>query len=253
MLNVFKQQSNSNTSASGANQLAHTAQLSTVSEKLTDEITINLTDEIVTTTIQSNDAATKWVRDQFAEINYVTTDEDWMKAIDSNEAIKMLKSQQSKQSRSRTAVLTMGNYKKFITATIAVILLKDNCSVGSQNSSHNSNAAPLELTAELKEKYLADQEALAKAIRNVQSRKSIMKSKADFSEESEKYTNLLAYEEELKALRSGSHTVDPAIAERAKKAEELEKMLSDADIDKMKAADTKKLLNEIKELMLTRL
>jgi len=53
------------------------------------------------------------------------------------------------------------------------------------------------------EAFKNDPEALKRAIRNVQSKKSIDKSKADWDPESERWQELLKTEEQLKAIRDG--------------------------------------------------
>ena len=98
------------------------------------------------------------------------------------------------------------------------------------------------------EAFKNDPEALKKAIRNVQSKKSIYKSKADFDPESERWKELLEVEEELKAIRDGQ-TIE---AEKAiEKTNQLEEMLATIDISSLKATDAKEMLDSIKQMLST--
>src|SRR5690606_2582700 len=91
-----------------------------------------------------------------------------------------------------------------------------------------------------------DPEALKRAIRNVQSKKSIYKSKADFDPESERWQELLEAEEQLKAIRDGQ-TIE---AEKAiEKTNQLEEMLATIDPKDLKAADAKDMLESIKQML----
>lgn len=103
----------------------------------------------------------------------------------------------------------------------------------------------VEYTAEELEVFKNDQEALKREIRNVQSKKSIMKSKADFSEEDERWIQLLGAEDMLKGMRVGGGTVKTVVVDKT--GEQLKAELGDKDIDSLKAADAKALLKKLLE------
>ena len=97
--------------------------------------------------------------------------------------------------------------------------------------------------------FANDPEALKRAIRNVQSKKSIYKSKADFDPESERWQELLEVEAQLKALRGGQ-TIE---AERAiEKTQSLEEMLATVDPKDLKATEAKDMLESIKQMLATK-
>ena len=93
-----------------------------------------------------------------------------------------------------------------------------------------------------------DPEALRRALRNIQSKKSIYKSKADFDPESERWQELLEVEAQLKAIRDGQ----TAEAEKAiEKTNQLEEMLATVDPKDLKATDAKEMLERIKQMLAT--
>lgn len=98
-----------------------------------------------------------------------------------------------------------------------------------------------EMLAELKD----DQEQLRKEIRNVQSKKSIMKSKEGFSEQDERWEKLLIAESQLKELRGD--TVRTIRVDETKDG--LTEILSDVNFDEMKPAEAKKLLEKAAALI----
>lgn len=169
---------------------------------------------------------------------------------------KMLKSQQSKRSRTKAKVMTQANYITLMTAAIAEMLIR--AALGKEKSATNYGVRRVlvKYTEEELEALKNDQEALKKAIRNVQSKKSIMKSKIGFDASSDAWHELLTTEEQLKALRDNApiqtivEVIPEDVLEKVQKAEELVTLINQAeDIDKMKAADGKALLNQIKTLL----
>jgi hypothetical protein len=136
-----------------------------------------------------------------------TVNVDYLKDISPKELNSMIKSQQSKRSRSKTKVMTIVNYKSMMTAAVAENLLR--IVTNQPKSSMGSLSRGLvEFSEEALQKLAADQDKLGKEIRNVQSKKSIDKLKADHSITSPKWLALLKAEEQLKAIRTtGDRTV----------------------------------------------
>jgi len=103
--------------------------------------------------------------------------------------------------------------------------------------------------AELEE-LTKDPERLKKALRNVQSKKSIMKAKAGFSEDDPKYLQLLALEAQLKELRDRGNA---ALTEKVRKAleaqETAEQLLSAVNTEELSGEEAKSLLDSIKEML----
>lgn len=152
----------------------------------------------------------------------------------------MLKSQQSKRSRLKGKSMTLDNYRSLMTAAIAETLLREWYDKPKQSAGF-SRGGSVDYTPAQLEELAADQEALRKEIRNVQSKKSIMKSKSDFDPASERWQSLLKAEQMLKDLRTDivrtvevDHTKDKLAA-----------LLGDVDLEHIKAADSKELLNSI--------
>ena len=156
----------------------------------------------------------------------------------------MLKSQQSKRSRAKSKAMTMDNYMSMLTAAIAEDIIRT--VTGKAKSAHGSGRAAgvIDYTVAELEALAADQEALRREIRNVQSKKSIMKSKADFDEADDRWRMLLKAEQQLKDLRVSTHTV-----EIDKTRDALMEILGEVEIDSLHKADALELLHTIKNLL----
>lgn len=173
------------------------------------------------------------------------TDVDFLKELDDETIEGMLKSQQSKRSRCKNKTMTMDNYRSLMVGAIAENLIrlatgKEKHAVGNRRM-----AGSVDYTSEQLQMLGEDQEALRREIRNVQSKKSIMKSKADFDETSERYQALLRAEQQLKDMRvSGTGVVEVDTTKDA-----LSDMLNGVDLQHIKAADSKELLEQIAKLV----
>ena len=156
----------------------------------------------------------------------------------------MLKSQQSKRSRAKSKSMTMDNYMSMLTAAIAEDVIRT--ITGKAKSAHGSGRAAgvVDYTIAELEMFAADQEALRKEIRNVQSKKSIMKSKADFDENDERWVALLRAEQQLKDLRTPTQVV-----EVDKTRDALMEILGEVEIDSLHKADALELLHAVKALL----
>lgn len=175
---------------------------------------------------------------------WVDLEEDHpLRFLDDETVEGMLKSQQSKRSRTKGKQMTLDNYRALMTATVAESLLRELYDKPKQATTGYHRSGSLDYTPAQLEALAADQEALRREIRNVQSKKSIMKSKADFSEASERWMQLLKAEQMLKDLRvdfRGGSTVE---VDHTKNA--LQELLGDVDVEHLKAADSKELLAKI--------
>lgn len=168
-------------------------------------------------------------------------DVEFLKEIDEDTIEGMLKSQQSKRSRCKSKAMTMDNYRALMTGAIAESLIRLATGKEKHAGGPRRMAGSVDYTIEELERLADDQEALRREIRNVQSKKSIMKSKADFDESDERYQALLKAEQQLKDLRvSGSNIVEVDATKNA-----LTEILGGADVHNMKAADAKALLERI--------
>ena len=170
---------------------------------------------------------------------------EFLKAIDDETVEGMLKSQQSKRSRTKSKVMTLDNYKTLVTAAIAEHIIRDVCDKPKQHGGPR-RAGKVDYTPAELEYFEANQEDLKKEIRNIQSKKSIMKSKEGFSEDDERWLALLKAEQMLKDLRVGGATT---VVEVDTTKNALTELIGEVDIDALKAADAKELLNTIRELL----
>ena len=180
-------------------------------------------------------------------IDFDAIDVEFIKELDETVVDGMLKSQQSKRSRAKSKAMTMDNYKSMMAGAIAENLIRK--ATGKVKSAGGARrlSGSVDFSAEQLEALKEDQEQLKKEIRNVQSKKSIMKSKADFSEEDERWQALLVAEEQLKSVRVSTGGTKVVKVDETK--EKLAEVLADVDPNSLKAGDSKVLLAQIKELL----
>lgn len=170
-------------------------------------------------------------------------EEDPLRNLDEDTVEGMLKSQQSKRSRTKSKTMTLDNYRALMTATIAESLLREWYDKPKQATFGIHRSGSLDYTPAQLEMLAEDQQALRKEIRNVQSKKSIMKSKADFDESDERWLQLLKAEQMLKDLRVDVRGATTVEVDHTKNA--LQELLGDTDVEHLKAADAKELLASI--------
>lgn len=239
-----------NEATANARSLAGTAQLTAVAN------------ELVASTIKTIDGDFENYKEAFAAsksnhsamdallaqiINFDDVDVEFIKELDETAVDGMLKSQQSKRSRAKSKVMTMDNYKSMMAGAIAENLIRKATGKAKSAGGARRKSGSVDFTAEQLEALQADQEQLKKEIRNVQSKKSIMKSKADFTEEDEHWQALLVAEEQLKSIRVATGGAKVVKVDETK--EKLAEMLSEVDTDHMKAADVKDMLAQVKALL----
>lgn len=239
-----------NEATSNARNLAGTAQLTSVANELVAKCISELNDNLDT------------YRDEFAAsqkdhsamdallaklIDFDTIDVEFIKELDETVVDGMLKSQQSKRSRAKGKVMTMDNYKSMMSGAIAENLIRKATGKVKSAGGARRMSGSVDFTAEQLEALQADQEQLKKELRNVQSKKSIMKSKADFSEEDERWQALLVAEEQLKSIRVTTGGTKVVKVDETK--EKLAEMLSEVDTDRMRASDVKDMLAQVKALL----
>lgn len=239
-----------NEATSNARNLAGTAQLTSVANELVAKCISELNDNLDT------------YRDEFAAsqkdhsamdallaklIDFDTIDVEFIKELDETVVDGMLKSQQSKRSRAKGKVMTMDNYKSMMSGAIAENLIRKATGKVKSAGGARRMSGSVDFTAEQLEALQADQEQLKKELRNVQSKKSIMKSKADFSEEDERWQALLVAEEQLKSIRVTTGGTKVVKVDETK--EKLAEMLSEVDTDHMRTSDVKDMLAQVKALL----
>lgn len=247
-LNNLFNEAEGHEATTGARNLAGTAQLTNLASTIANDILKAVNDnfeeykELVAASKTDHNAMDKLIAKAY---DITTADVEFLKELDDNTIDGMLKSQQSKRSRSKGKVMTMDNYRSMMIGALSENLIrfatnKPKSAVGNRHA-----AGKVDYTAEELEEFAADQEKLRKEIRNVQSKKSIMKSKEGFSEEDERWQALLVAEGQLKGLRVDS--VKVVTVDTTKNA--LAEMLGDVDVNNMKAADAKKLIEKAMSLL----
>lgn len=157
----------------------------------------------------------------------------------------LLKSQQSKRSRSKSKPMTLANYHTLMSAAVAEFLIRKITNREKSAGFGVSRAGVVDYTIEQLEQLSADQDRLRREIRNIQSKKSLMKAKPDFDENDERWIALLRAEQQLKDLRVSS---DTRVVEVDKTKDDLQAMFEGVDIGKLKSADAHELLARIAEL-----
>ena len=240
------------TTNGGVNQLSATAKLVSQASEIANEILKRMEEDeekytpMVEESKESHNAMDNLIDEVY---DLETVDIEWLKDESSETLGKMIRSQQSKRSRAKSKQMTYENYLSMLTGAIAENLLRTAADKPKSSGSGGFTGGSVEYTEEELQELSDDQEKLKKAIRNVQSKKSIMKSKADFDPESERWKQLLETEEKLKALRDGGNAAE--VKEAMEFKQNTEEMLATVDVNSLKAPDAKKLLSDLQN-MLTR-
>lgn len=242
--NIFATAS-SNASSENSRSLAGTARLTSIASNFAAEFMTKLAEldeSRVVAAMRDNNLLDELIRDSIS-IEVSDDDREFFAALDDKTADGMLKSQQSKRSRCKSKDMTQDNFRSMVSAAIAELIIRDVYGKTKNAAIGCGRRADVGYTDEELEQLAADQDALKRAIRNVQSKKSIMKSKAGFDETSEGWLQLLEVEAQLKSRRVQTARTKTVKVDETKAA--VAELLAGADIDKMKAADAKALLSQI--------
>ena len=239
-----------NETTTNARSLAGTAQLTSVANTLVADCMAKLSEqlddykELFMESQKDHNAMDKLLA---LLIDFDSIDVEFISSLDEQTVDGMLKSQQSKRSRAKNKLMTMDNYKNMMAGAIAENLIRKATGKAKMATGIRRAAGSLEFTEEELEQLKEDQERLKKEIRNIQSKKSIMKSKEDFTEEDEHWKKLLEVEEQLKSLRVSTRATRVVKVDETK--EKLASAFADVDLEHIKAADSKALLAQIKEML----
>lgn len=246
MNNLFATVNESN--AVGNRGLNGTAQLTSIASNIASEIlhAMNENIEAYADDIKSSQADNNAMDALIEKVRPLTeADADFLKSIDEETLEGMLKSQQSKRSRCKSKAMTMDNYRSLMTGAIAENLIRMATGKEKNAGGPRRMSGSVDYTIEQLQALSEDQDKLKKEIRNIQSKKSIMKSKAGFDEMDERYQALLRAESQLKDMRlSGA-----SIIKVDECAEALSEMLQGVDIQHIKLHDAKELLERIASLV----
>ena len=239
-----------NETTTNARSLAGTAQLTSVANTLVADCMAKLSErlddykELFMESQKDHNAMDKLLA---LLIDFDSIDVEFISSLDEQTVDGMLKSQQSKRSRAKNKLMTMDNYKNMMAGAIAENLIRKATGKVKMATGIRRASGSLDFTEEELEQLKEDQERLKKEIRNIQSKKSIMKSKEDFTEEDEHWKKLLEVEEQLKSLRVSTRATRVVKVDETK--EKLANAFADVDLEHIKAADSKALLAQIKEML----
>lgn len=236
----------------GSNQLTKTAQLTQIATDIANEIFAKITAEPeayqaqVLASQKSHDA----MDDLINELHPLgTVDVSFLQTETEETLEKMIRSQQSKRSRAKSKPMTKENYLTMMVGAVAENLLR--LAAGKPKSAGGGAVmGDIGFSPEDLEHLAQYPEDLKKAIRNIQSKKSIMKAKKDFDPQNPRWLQLLRAEQQLKELRD---RVNGSVAKEAKEAleakQKLEEMLATKDINSLPPEEAKQLLDAVKEML----
>ena len=234
------------------NQLDNTANLTRLSTDIAREILKTAEadaekyQQVILDSQKSHDVMDQLINDTY---DLTTVDIEFLKTESEEVLDRMIKSQQSKRSRAKSKEMTFENYLTMLTGAVAENLLRIAANKPKSAGGGGARRGTVTYSEEELEAFKNDPEALKKAIRNVQSKKSIYKAKADFDPESERWKELLEVEAQLKAIRDGQSA---EAAKAIEKTQSLEEMLATVDTKDLKASDAKEMLEQIKQMLTTK-
>lgn len=186
--------------------------------------------------------------DELIDLDKVCEQAQFLLTLPEETVSNILRSVQSKRSRLRAKDTTLDTYRSLLGASVAETVLRRVCNKPKTHSGPRSTRRNgIDYTQDELEAFTEDQEALKRAIRNVQSKKSIYKRREDFSEDDPQYQQILKVEQQLKSLRVSSR--NNTVVEVDKTKDALAELLSGIDLQHIKAADSKALLSSISELL----
>lgn len=121
------------------------------------------------------------------------------------EVHKLLKSNQSNRSRRKNMSMTQSNYVEMLTAAVAEWVIRESCDIKKSAGGFGAGRQALVINEETVAELAKDQDALGRAIRNIQSKKSTFKSNHKDEpgwESTPEYQGYLEQEAMLKAVRT---------------------------------------------------
>jgi hypothetical protein len=126
-----------------------------------------------------------------------------IKDLDEDTVKKLLKSNQSNRSRRKSMPMTKANFTDMLTSAVAEWIIRTTFDIDKSAGGFGGvQRDAVEITPEVIAELAEDQERLGRAIRNVQSKKSILKKKnPDDFETTEEWAKLLEDEAALKNVR----------------------------------------------------
>ena len=195
----------------------------------------------------------------FALINYLFDGNvpicEAVAALDTETAKKVLRVHQSQRSHAIKKVPEYSAMTTLFTSTVAEVIYR--ASRGDKDTTPRGPRATgtplanIDLSEEGLKQLAKDQGKVHSMIRSIQSRKCSMKKQPDFNESNETYQELLAKEAALKEIRKPLSVIlqGTVIPTQDAIRSDLDDILDNVDVDKLKAAESKELLHSIKGLL----
>lgn len=240
-----------NTTPAASNRgLLGTAQLTSTSSEIANKI-LQVIDadydnykELVAESKVDSNAMDKLITSTY---NLAEVDVEFLKELEDGVIDGMLKSQQSKRSRAKGKAMTLDNYRTMLTGAIAENLLRLAANKPKSAGGFRRAAGDVDFTDEQLAEMAEDQERVRRELRNIQSKKSIMKRKEGFTEEDERWQKLLIAEEQLKSIRVSSIPGRTVFVDETK--DNLRELLGEVDPTALKASESKEMLAKVKALL----
>lgn len=246
---------NNNEVAAGNHLLNATAELTSLATQIANEILQTVTSDASYAEDVKASQQEHSNMDKLIELVYPLAEVDiqFLNYEKEDVADKMIRSQQSKRSRAKGKPMTQENYRTMLVGAISENLLRIAFNKPKGVYSGLSTSGEVTYTEEQLEALANDPIALGKAIRNVQSKKSIEKSKEGFDVEGERWVQLLVAESQLKEIRNQANGLATAATQQAVEAKDkAAELLASADLGSMNAKDAKALLAELEQTLATK-
>lgn len=235
-----------------ANQLSYTARLTNIAQQNATTIlnTMNEHADDFEGRFAASQLSHDAMDDLIADIIDVSgIDVDFLKSVTDEEIDKMIRSQQSKRSRSKNKKMTQENYRAMLVGAIAENLLRFSANKP-KASGGGAVMRDIGFSDEDIEKLAETPDDLKREIRNVQSKKSIMKSKSDFDPQSVRWLQLMRAEQQLKEVRNRiSGKASQQAQEALQVKSNLEELVAELNTEDLSPEASKSLLDKIKETL----
>ncbi len=241
------------TGSKGRRSLNGTAALQAVAAGIATDVFNKVQAESNAKELVANSAETHYNMDRlvmtFTDLSEVNI--SFLLELSDPEIAAMQKSQASKRSRCKSAEMTMENYMNMMNACVCELLIRR--VTGKEKGIRTGGGSRGTRTTLV---YREDQivalegnrEAILREIRNLASKKSIYKNSEQFDEESERWSDILEAEGQLKALRDELPAT--ARAPRTNKLQtQLMSLFSENEPESMTKAQLLEFVNKIRDVL----
>lgn len=226
----------------GTRSLEGTAQLTNLASSITSDIMATLDanmseykDQVIAS--QKSHSAMDALIAELTDFSQF--DVEFLRVLPEETINAMLKSQQSKRSRTKGKTMTLDNYRSMMVGAVAENLIRFATGKTKLAGGARRAAGDIGFNDEQLAFLAENQDELKRELRNIQSKKSIAKSKEGFSEDSEHWMALLDAEASLKAIRVSTGRTKIVEVDSTKDA------LAELDIEHMTKAEIAAAVKEL--------